>query len=117
MAWSDNDIYGASKYWIERFCDRYGISANFYQVAHVLRVDFPAPNGGVHKIYLDDELMQLQMNRVERQEALAILESWLILAIASIDPIQAKKWDQADYQYFNGMSQAIKRFRLYDRKD
>ncbi|HJA73313.1 MAG TPA: hypothetical protein H9783_03560 [Candidatus Limosilactobacillus faecipullorum] len=113
MTWSDDDIYGASKYWIERFCDRYGIPANFYQEEHVFRVDFPAPSGGIHKVYLDDEFIQLQMNHVERQEALSILESWLILSIESIDPIQAKHWDQVDHQYFNGMAQAIKRFQLY----
>lgn len=114
MDWHDNELTAAIRYWTERLCDRYGITATVKVIyPSVTTIIYPGPGGGTKQVDLDHELLRDQMVPVDGQRAKEILESWLEFAIGNPDPLQVAQYNDKDKTYFNGLERAAKAFHIW----
>ena len=114
MEWKDPELTAAIRYWIERFCDRYGVPGEIKLLyPSVTTIIFPGPGGGVKQVDLDHQLLRDQMVQVSEQRAKEILESWLEFSIGNPDPLQAAQYNEQDRAYFTGLEAAAQKFRVW----
>lgn len=115
MDWKDNELTAAIRYWIERFCDRYGVPGKIKLLyPSVTTIIFPGPAGATKQVDIDHELLRDQMVPVSEQRAKEILESWLEFSIANPDPLQVNQYSEQDKAYFAGLEEAVKSFHVWE---
>lgn len=116
MEWKDPELTAAIRYWIERFCDRYGVPGEIKLLyPSVTTIIFPGPGSGTKQVDLDHQLLRDQMVPVDEQRAKEILESWLEFSIANPDPLQLAQYNDKDKGYFAGLEAAAQRFRVWSQ--
>lgn len=114
MDWHDSELTASIRYWVDRFCDRYGIPADVKVIyKSVTTIIFPGPGGGTKQVDMDHELLRDQMVPVDEQRAKEILESWLEFSISNPDPLQLAKYNDQDKNYFNGLEGAGSSFHIW----
>lgn len=117
MEWKDPELTALIRYWIERFCDRYGVPGEIKLLyPSVTTIIFPGPGGGTKQVDMDHQLLRDQMVPVDEQRAKEILESWLEFSISNPDPLQLAQYNDQDKGYFTRLEAAAQRFRVWSQE-